>query len=105
MDKNIAEKGLRRLAPEGKTLYAIMRHVSRTGLTRHVSIVGIGDESPMPFQLNGYISEYLGIPLTMPGGMTALKVGGCGFDAGDQIVRRLSRKLYGQENALNFYWL
>ena len=104
MDKLIAEEGLRRLAPEGGQLYAVMRHVSRSGLTRHVSIIGFSKEG-MPYQLSGYISEYLGMTMTMPDGYPALEVSGCGFDAADHILRWLGGKLYGNDEALSYHWL
>lgn len=82
---------LRRLLPPGTTVYTILRHVSRSGMSRRVDVVIRTDE--------GLQNITWKTARAMPGAYRqgqdgALVVGGCGFDAGFDVVYGLGRTLH-----------
>jgi hypothetical protein len=80
------------LAPVGtnrKTVYAINRHTSRSGLMRHLDFYVFVDNDRV--YLSGYIAAVLDMPRTKDG---AIKVAGCGMDMGFHIVYNLGATLW-----------
>jgi len=90
-DREAALTRLRYLCPPGATVYTLVRHVSRSGMSRLISAYVIHDGEPQ--WLDGYISR-LGLFKLASGPRDALRVGGCGMDMGFHVVYNLSQALY-----------
>lgn len=86
-DEALAE--LRRLCPPGTTVHTILRHVSRSGMTRRIGAVVLTDGDSRELD---YLIAAAGIFREGKGG--GLVLGGCGMDMGFQLVYTLSRSLY-----------
>lgn len=100
---------LKKWMPEGSTIYTILRSVSASGMTRHISLV-----IPWKDEVTGNLgfihpnysaAKALGWKLTTKNGSDAIKVGGCGMDMGFHLVNSLGYALYGDGYALNHEWL
>jgi hypothetical protein len=76
----------------GNTVHTIVRHVSRSGMSRDISIVLMTPEGPI--HPNHAVARALGMRLVTVGGHDAIRVGGCGMDMGFAIVYELSRALW-----------
>ena len=95
---------LRELLPPGSTVYTILRHVSRSGMQRKVSVVVFKDGYDL--HPNWSVSKAIGIRLDRSGGHDALVMNGCGYDVGYEIVEHLNYALeYKGDNALRQRWL
>lgn len=89
-EQNEARETLRRLFPPGSTVYTVLRHVSRSGMSRSISVLhqdadGISDVSYL-------VARALGEKLDRERG--GVKVAGCGMDMGFSLVYNLSATLY-----------
>ena len=82
----------------GDTVYTILRHVSRSGMRREISVVVF--QNGHAYHPNYAASALTGIRLNRGGYRDALVVSGCGFDAAAEIVGQLSAALFGDYNAL-----
>lgn len=83
---------LREWLKPGDTVYTILRHVSRSGMSRDVSVVvfrGGSDLHP-----NWLVSQATGTRFKRGGMRDALTIGGCGFDAGHELVYNLASYLW-----------
>lgn len=78
---------LRAMFPAGSTVPTILRHVSSSGMSRAVSVIGpnLGDVS--------YLVARAGVAKLDPRHQ-GLKMGGCGMDMGFALVYGLARTLY-----------
>lgn len=81
---------LREILKPGDTVYTILRHVSRSGMTRSISCVVRGAEGP--YDIDWLVRRALGLPFDRNRG--GVKVGGCGMDMGFHLVYSLSRVLW-----------
>ena len=70
-------------------IFCIIRHVSQSGMTRHISFFCIVDNQPR--FLNGYISDYLDYRMNKH--YDAIVVGGCGMDMAFSVVNHLQVKM------------
>lgn len=99
-EKQEAIEKLREWIKPGQTVYTILRHVSKSGMTRHISVlVPWTDEKTGEVRFihpNHAVSKALGWRLTTTGGSDCLVVGGCGMDMGFHLVYTLSCVLYGK---------
>lgn len=86
-----ARAQLREVLPPGATAYTILRHVSRSGMMRRISVVAMRDGEPC--DVTYLVSVATGIARNRDG--DALAVGGCGMDMGFHVVYELSYALYG----------
>ncbi len=94
---------LREWLPEGSTVHTILRSVSRSGMSRTISVVVIkGNETYHP---NYAVACVLGESLKRVCGSDAVKVNGCGMDMGFDLVYRLARAIHGDGYKLNHRWL
>ena len=86
---------LRKWLKPGETVYTILRHVSYSGMMRHISVVLIkrGRKEPITLHPNYAVSQVLGYPL-VNGSRDAVKVGGCGMDVGFELVYNLGKALW-----------
>lgn len=87
------------LLKENDTIYTILRHVSRSSLTREISLFVIKDN--VPICLDAYVSKVLGLPLTNRG----IKVTGVGMDMGYWLVYELSYAIFKDGYKLRHKWL
>jgi len=84
----------------GDTVYTILRHVSASGMTRHISVVKPyvreGDGEIDFLHLDYNVARALGEreARNRLGGRDGIKVGGCGMDMGFHLVYSLSRALW-----------
>lgn len=78
---------LRKLFPVGSTVPTILRHVSKSGMSRAISVIGptLGDVS--------HLVARAGVA-KLDRAHGGLKMGGCGMDMGFALVYSLSRTLY-----------
>jgi len=74
----------------GDTVWTIVRHVSRSGMSRDISAFVIVDGEPL--DVSGYIGRVLNWPRNPHTG--AVKVSGCGMDMGFHLVYSLSATLF-----------
>ncbi|OQB95183.1 MAG: hypothetical protein BWX84_00048 [Verrucomicrobia bacterium ADurb.Bin118] len=84
-----ARDALAKVLKPGDTVYCVLRHVSRSGMMRHISFFCIGTDQK-PVQLDWYVARLIGLTEADPG----LKVGGCGMDMGFHIVYSIGRALF-----------
>lgn len=85
-DREEAIEHLRQYVKPGDTLYTILRHVSRSGMMRHVDVF-TADHA----YLSGYAAKACRFNRTDQG---AIKVGGCGTDVGFEVVYHLGLALF-----------
>ena len=78
---------LRDMLPPGTTVHTILRHVSRSGMMRHISVIGPNNED-----ITWQVARALGEKINPKTG--GIKVGGCGMDMGFHLVYSLSYRLY-----------
>lgn len=92
---NTALEQLREIVKPGDTIYTILRHVTRSGMSRSVSAIKIGKDGTT-HELDWLIIQAL--DERMDRNHSGIKIGGCGFDAGFELVYRLSMALYGPKH-------
>jgi len=80
---------LRKHLKVGDTVHTVLRHVSRSGMMRHISVVITTPEGP--WDVTWHVARILGYRQADDGG---LKVGGCGMDMGFHVVYGLSSMLW-----------
>jgi len=79
---------------KNETIYCIIKHVSQSGMTRHISFFCIVDNQPK--FLDGSISKYLDYRMNKY--YNALVVGGCGMDMAFSVVNHLQEKMSHDKN-------
>lgn len=80
---------LRTILQPGDTVYCVLRHVSRSGMMRHISLLAC--EGRRLRDITYLASMATGIGLTKDG---YVKMGGCGMDMGFAAVYDLGRAVY-----------
>ena len=101
-DEERAYQELRSLLKEGDTVYTILRHVSRSGLSRRLDALIIKDNEPR------FISALIAAicdHYPFYGVGEGIRVDGVGMDVGSALVYDLSYKLFGNGYALRHRWL
>lgn len=83
---------LRKWLKPGSTVYTVLRHVSRSGMSRDISLVIIHKGETL--HPNHIVSRAIGERLVTRNGSDALRVGGCGMDMGFHIVYALGYALW-----------
>ena|ERR1019366_2871896 len=101
-DYEKALEELRKVFPQGSTVYTILRQVSRSGMSRQIGVIALTDDGPL-FP-TWWTSQALGLPMNGRYG-DGVKIRGCGTDMGFEIAYRLGRVLYGDGYALKHRWL
>jgi hypothetical protein len=86
-----AVEQLRKFCPAGTTIFAILRSVSRSGMSRQIDFYAFGPDGDRTY-LTGYIASILRWPRAKSG---ALKVSGCGMDMAFHTVNSLSYAVHG----------
>ena len=72
----------------GDTLYTILRHCSKSGMSRNISVL-----TKDMREISYYVAVVLEYPRAKDG---SIKVGGCGMDMGFHLIHSLSNALYGE---------
>ena len=103
-DKELSkERLLEDYLKETKTVYAVLRGASSSGLTQYVSLMVPGldhDGKPDFYNITWHASNVLGDKLHDRDGHRVLKLQGGGMDLGFNVVYNLSSVLYaGQDRA------
>lgn len=107
-EKDEALQRLREWLPKGATVYTVLRHVSRSGMQRHVSLLfPFKSGKELRFgQATTNASTVLGWRCVRSlGGSDALVIGGAGMDMGFHAVYTLAQAMYGDGYALKQEWL
>ena len=89
-EQELAIEELREMLKPGDTVHTILRHVSRSGMSRSISCVVQGEGGP-------YDIDYLvrrALDMKFDRANSGLKIGGCGMDMGFSLVYDLSRTLF-----------
>lgn len=91
LDPAEAVEYLREILPPGSTAYTVLRHVSRSGMSRSIDVYAVGKDGPL------WLSPRIAVAIDAIWDDTreSIKVGGCGMDMGFSIVYDLSATLYG----------
>ena len=76
------------LTPD-QTIYSIIRHVSKSGMSRHISFFYIDNQRP--YWITHDIHQLLGYKMNKY--HDAIIVGGCGMDMAWSVVNNLERQL------------
>ena len=86
IERETARKELLEILKPGDTVYCVLRHVSRSGMSREISFFAEGMRS----------IDYLAARVLdmRRGKRDGLVVGGCGMDMGFHVVYNLSRRLF-----------
>jgi hypothetical protein len=88
-DKREAVEELQGLLKPGDVVYTVLRGVSRSGMSRDISLKTIRNNEVVG--ITGRTMTVLGLP---PGKRDGLRVRGCGMDMGFHLVYELSRVLF-----------
>jgi len=83
------ERLLKILKP-GDPVYTVLRHVSRSGMSRNIDLYALVDNEPL--RLSGYAASACGWRLAKRD--QSITVRGCGMDMGFHLVYNLSRTLF-----------
>lgn len=89
-EQNEAIARLREWVKPGDTVYTVLRHVSKTGMTRVIDIKVIRDGEMSHIGYN--VALALGMPYDMS--KEGVRIGGCGMDMGFQLVYLLGHALF-----------
>jgi hypothetical protein len=76
----------------GDTVYTVLRHVSRSGMQREISVVLLTADGPL--HPSWAVAKAIGARLNRKGPNDAIVVSGCGMDMGFHIVYNLGRALW-----------
>lgn len=87
-------KQLERLCPPGTLVYTSLEGASRSGLTRWYNVRTVNNGEIV--RLTGLVADLCGFAYDRR--REAIKVNGCGFDGGFEIVHTLSYKLHGHDS-------
>jgi hypothetical protein len=81
----------------GDTVYTVLTHVSRSGMSRHIRVILLKPDRASPnggvriIEPNYAVAGVLGYKLANRDGMV---VGGCGMDMGFHVVYQLGKALW-----------
>lgn len=90
-EREEARETLRQTLKPGATVYTALKHVSRSGMQREISVHAV--ENGEIVWLTGLVAKACGYRLGKRDGVV---VGGCGMDMGFAVVHDLSYALYSQ---------
>jgi hypothetical protein len=93
---NYAEGRLDNLLNRDQEIFCIVRHVSYSGMSRHISFFIIDNQSNQPLFLDNLISDYLDYRPNKH--YTGLVVRGCGMDMAFSVVHHLQEQMKHSKN-------
>lgn len=86
-EREQAIETIRGMVRPGDTVYTVLRHVSRTGMMREISLHVVAQDTGRLFDLTYFAARALGDRIGKRGG---IRVPGCGMDMGFHLVYSLS---------------
>lgn len=86
--KDECKAALLKILKPGDQVTCILRHVSRSGMSRRIDFYKMGKGEPR------YLSTYIADLLEYPCGGHGVVVGGCGMDMGFSVVYNLGSTLF-----------
>ena len=92
-EREEAIKYLRKMIRPGTEVYTLIRHVSRSGMSRDISCFIVKAHSICT--IDWHVQRVLDYPFSKNQG---IKVGGCGMDMGYHVVNSLSYALHGMKD-------
>ena len=101
--KEECKERLLEILKPGDAVYCVIRHVSRSGMTRVIDLFVLKDNHMRWIGLKA--ADLLELPYTDKYGLGGIKVSGVGIDMGFWLVRNLSRELFDDDYALKHRWL
>jgi hypothetical protein len=112
-EKQEALEKLKSWIKKGDILHTTVRHVSRSGMMRHISVrhLKATDNPERPVNVSNYdyhVARVLDLPEAP--NYQGVKIGGCGMDMGFHLVYSLSRALFkdepkGEGDRDHGYWI
>jgi len=93
-EQDEARRELRKFIRPGATVWTVLRHVSRSGMMRHIDLYVIRKNRPR--WISGLVAKALSDTTDAKTG--AVKAGGCGMDMGFHLVHSLSCALHGYKS-------
>ena len=93
-EKAYAETKLNQILKRNETIYSVIRHVSQSGMTRHITFFIIKDGQV--WHIDNLISDYLDYRTNKR--FNALVVGGCGMDMAFSVVNNLQEEMNYSKN-------
>lgn len=91
-DKQAAIKELKTWLKPGDTLHTILRHVSGSGMTRHISVYIF--KGNIPYLMDYLVTQALGLKRVPMRKGEGVIIHGAGMDMGFEIVYSLGRVLF-----------
>ena len=88
---------------EGAKVFTILRSVSASGMSRHISVIVAKDDEVM--DITYYVAGALGESLHETNGNRSIRQHGAGMDMGFNLVYNLSYVLFNDGYALKQAWL
>ncbi len=101
MNREEAIEKLKEAIKEGDVLWTDLRHVSKSGMTRHIGVRYIKNNYPLNY--THLVAKALGSKVSDR--YDGIKRVGCGMDMGFDLIYNLSYVLYGDGYAINQRWL
>lgn len=92
-ERQEAIERLRELCPPGTTIYTVLRHVSRSGMSRLITVCMVKDGRIR--DLTWDAGKALDWPL--PSGKRGIRTDGAGMDMGFHLVHSLSYAIHGMQ--------
>jgi hypothetical protein len=99
-ERKDAQEELRKILKPGQTVYTILRHVSKSGMSRTISVVIV--EAGEIREISWLVARALGGKMAPNGG---IKVTGCGMDMGHHIVDLMRHWVFTGPETLEQRWL
>lgn len=93
------------LVPEGSTVFCVLRHTSRSGMYRAISLYTFSTVTGEPEPLSLSYNAAVALRMKYDEKHGGVGVKGFGQDHGHAIVYELSMLLYGRSDALKHRWL
>ena len=90
IDKQSSKEMLLELVKPGDTVYTILRHVSRSGMSRSIDLIVMSDGKPL--SISAWAADVINIRLDHD--RWGLKIRGTGMDMGFALVYELSSALF-----------
>lgn len=85
----------------GDTVYAILRHVSTSGMSRMIDLYVMKNNRPL--RITWTVARALDMRYNRK--HEALHIGGCGFDVAHDTVSNLAWRIFGNADALSYQWI
>lgn len=104
-EKKEAIEELKKIIEKGDTVYTVLRHVSKSGMTRGIDCYVIKDNRPR--WITAYVGKAIGCPQSENDWrkQRGLRIGGCGMDMGFHVVNNLGYAVYNDGYAFQHNWI